>query len=502
MRYLIRSGAAIAAVAGMLLTGAPATAASASDRRPVPDTAGLAGYLKDRQAREDLPGLSAAVVHGDRVLRTYTEGVSGDGEPVTDQTPFLIGSVSKPITATLVLGLVEQGLVGLEDQVRRHLPAFRTADEATAARVTIRHLLNHTSGLPEIAGRGLTDRFDNDPGGLSRSLRDLADVRPIAEPGARHEYSGANYIVLGALVEAVTGRTFADHLRSALIEPLELRHTAATAAEAARIGLPAGHRTYLGRPQRFDSPYDTSGAPYGYLAASLTDLTRFASAQLEGGRYGQSRLLAPESVEQMQRGTTALPSGGAYGLGWRDTKVDPAGTRIVWHAGSTPGYFAHLLLVPDAGLAVVVLANRYSLADDAALAGIGFDLVRMLTGGSAAPAAADPVLTWLAPALLALAGGLTVALAATVVRGVRRLRAGPRPGRRAVVTGTAWSIGYLLLAAAAVRGLPRLFGADGLSTVSLWMPDLGHALTAVAILGVVTASTRIGLTLAATRTTR
>ncbi|MFC7550375.1 serine hydrolase domain-containing protein [Plantactinospora sp. GCM10030261] len=526
---MTRSGAALAAVTAILLTAAPAAAGTPPSRAPsqaapaaaggprshaapavgAPDTADLPAYLRDRQARDNIPGLAVAVVHGDQVIRSYAEGETGDGEAVTATTPFLIGSVSKPITATAVLGLVEDGLIGLDDPVRRHLPDFRTTDEPASDRVTVRHLLTHTSGLPDVAGTRHTDRFDNEPGGLDRALQSLAEVRPIAAPGEAHEYSSGNYIVLGALVEAVTGRTFAEQLRRTVVEPLDMRHTATTAAEAERVGVPAGHRTYLGRPQRFDSPYDTSGVPYGYVAASVTDLSHFATAQLNGGRYGTSQLVEPETVERMHRGTAAISSGGAYGLGWRDTTLDQTGARIVWHGGALPGYFAHLLVVPDADLAVVVLANRYSLADDGPLTSIGFDVVRMLTGGSAEPAAADPMLTWLAPALLAVAGVLALALIGTVVRGVRRLRAGPRgavttgrSGRRAVIATAGWVLGYGLLAGAVSWGLPSLFGGRGLDFFAFWMPDVRHAVIAVVALAVSNALVRVGLTVATVRAGR
>jgi CubicO group peptidase (beta-lactamase class C family) len=481
-------------VALTLLTAAAATApAHAADDT----TTKVAAYLRQHRTDNDIPGLAAAVVHRDRVIQQHTLGATGDGAPVTPQTPFLLGSVSKPFTALAVMQLAEAGQVDVDAPVRRYLPSFRLADETVSERITVRQLLNHTSGIPEVATRGLTDRFDNTPGGLARSVRDLSAIHPTAAPGSTHQYSDANYMILGALVETLTGRTFADHLRRTVLDPLDMRDTAATAAEANRIGLPAGHRTSFGRPQRYDPPFDTAGVPYGYLAASLTDLSHFMLAQLNAGSYGKSQLLAPDTLARMHTGTAPISSGGHYALGWRDTKLTGTNTRIVWHAGATPGYFAHVLLVPASDLAVIVLANRYHPASDPPLASAAFDIARIMQGTAADPAPADPALRWAAPALLAMGGLLLVVLATTLLR--ERLRHQRRQPyrRRDFLRNTAWIIGGALLAVAAAWALPRLLGGGSLATVMLWTPDLGHAAVAVACLATAVALARAGFTAAA-----
>ncbi|MDO3702893.1 serine hydrolase domain-containing protein [Micromonospora sp. C28SCA-DRY-2] len=455
------------------------------------DTTRVRTYLDRYRDANHIPGLAVAVVRGDRVVQEHVLGLTGDGTPVTAQTPFLLGSVSKPFTALTVLQLAEAGRINLDAPARDYLPWLRLNGAEETARVTVRQLLTHTSGLPEVATIGLTDRFDNTEGGLARSVRDLAGVPLAGPPGAGHRYSDANYMILGALVEEVTGETFARHLRRAVLEPLGMRRTAATAGEAEQVRLPAGHRRYLGRPQRFDPPYDTSGVPYGYLASSLADLGHFAVAQLDGGRYGSAQVLSAGGVEQMHRGHAPISSGGRYALGWRDTALDGGATRLVWHAGATPGYFTHLVLVPGSELAVIVLANLYHPAADPALASAGFDIVRILLGAAPAPAENDTLLLSIAPVLFGFAGLLLLVLAATLVRAVRRhrtgsVRAGPgglpqqlrrsRPGVRALVVAAGWAA----LAGAALGVLPRFVG--GLDTLLLWAPDAGHAVLAVAAL--------------------
>ncbi|MBL7255609.1 serine hydrolase domain-containing protein [Paractinoplanes lichenicola] len=403
-------------------------------------------YLREQQAELRIPGLAYVVVGPSGVISQGAWGVEAD-------TPFLIGSVSKPVTAQAVMRLVEAGRVGLDDPVRRHVPWFDLADEDAAARITVRHLLTHTSGLGQWASR--TDRFDNSADGLARSVRDLADVEPERAPGAAHEYSDANYMVLGALVETVSGKPYGEFLRSEIFEPLGMEHAAATEADAQRVGLPAGHRYWLGHPRGFDRGYDTSGSPYGYVAASLDDMARFARDHL-GGRHSE-----------MHKGQTA----NGYGLGWRDTEMD--GTRVVWHAGATPGFFAHVVLLPDADVAVVVLANSYSLALDGSLAALGFNVARMTQGQAVQTSDTDPTFSVVLYVLLAVAALLVIGIARTLIR--RRFR---------LLSAILWAAGCAVLIALVLVVLPAQLGGD-LGMALLWTPDIGWAALVVAALAII-----------------
>ncbi|GAA4610013.1 CubicO group peptidase (beta-lactamase class C family) [Actinoplanes octamycinicus] len=420
---------------------------------PVPAplvTADIDSYLRGYQAANRIPGLAWAVVSRDGVLRQGAWGT-------TTQTPFLIGSVSKPFTATAVLRLAETGRIHLDDPVRAHLPWFRLADEAAAARITVRQLLTHTSGLAQWASR--TDRFDNSRDGLARSVRDLSSVRPEHPPGAAHEYSDANYMVLGAMVEQVTGQPFSTYLHRAVLDPLGMRRVVTTPAEAS--ALPPGHRYWFGHPRPFDAGYDTSGLPYGYLGADLESMTRFASAMLTD---------CPGCT-----GWADIGGGSRYGFGWRESRVD--GVRAVWHAGATPGFFAHVVLAPEAGIGVVLLADVYSPLRDPALAAAAFDVLRLIRGGAPQPVGGA-----------ALLDATPYALAVVVVLlGVLLLRS--RRKRRTATT-VCWALTGLALAGAAAA-LPPVLGGD-LGQALLWTPDLGWPISAVITLGGLVALVHLG----------
>ena len=518
MRNWARPLMALACLAALAVPARPAAGAPADD-----GFAQIGAYLDRQVAETRAPGTAMAIVRGEQVVYQRTWGVDGDGEPVTGRTPFLLGSVAKPFTALAVMQLVEADRVALDAPIRRYLPWFRLADGTAATTITVRQLLTHTSGLPNVAAKGLTDRFDNTADGLTRSVRDLAGIRPTAAPGRTHQYSDANYQILGALVETVSGQPFGTYLRHNVLEPLDMRHAVTTEAEAEAVGLPAGHRHHFGRPQRFDPPYDTSGVPYGYLAASLDDLTHFTLAQLNDGRYGDTQLLSPDGVAQSHTGQVPVGSRGRYGLGWRDTVLTGTDTRIVWHAGATPGYFSHVVLVPESDLAVVVLSNVYSLPMDPPLAATAFNLVRIMHGHAATTATEEPLFTWTRIGLVAFAGLLLAGLVWAVFRTVRQRRSATRHGRTAardgrtaardgiepargrIIAGAAgWLAGCAALVAGALWGLPAALGGSGPAQVLLWALDIGQTLVAIAVLATALALVRIvrtGYALAGSRPT-
>jgi CubicO group peptidase (beta-lactamase class C family) len=494
MRIALRVVIAVAAVA--IVPPSPAAAAPTDDR-----LARVERHLRDHHARIRAPGFAYAVVRGDSVVADAAWGVDGDDRPVTRQTPFVLGSVSKSFTALAVMQLVEAGRVHLDAPVRRYLPWFRLADQAASAHITVRRLLTHTSGIPGVAARGLTDRYDNTPDGLTRSVRDLTTVEPIQPAGRTYQYSDANYMIAGALVEAVTGQPFGAYLRTHVLDPLDMRG-AATAAEADALGgIPAGHRYYFGRPRRFDPPFDTSGVPYGFLAASLDDLTHYAIAHLRGGEHRDRRIVSPEGIEQMHTGQVATGARGSYGFGWRDSTLDGVGVRIVWHAGAVANSFSHILLVPGPDLAVIVLANIYSIAMDGPLAAAAFNTARILYGAQPVAAAEDPLFAWTRRGLLVATGLLAVLLTRGVVRAVRPQRHN-RDRRRIIAATAAWVTGCATVAIAAGWAMPASWDGAGLRQVLLFAPDIGHTTIAVITLAAAIAVTHVAGTVRALASTR
>ncbi|GAA2191652.1 serine hydrolase domain-containing protein [Micromonospora lupini] len=449
-------------------------------------------YLRAYMDEIKAPGLAYAVVRGDDVLIRGAWGLDGDGRPITTRTPFLLGSTSKSFTALAVAQLAEAGRVDLDTPASTYLPWLRLGDAQTARTVTIRHLLTHTSGLPQVWSTTLTDRYDNRPGGLAQSVRDLATLRPTTAVGRTYQYSDANYMILGALVENVSGDTFGAYLRRHVLDPLRMTHSAASADEANALGIPAGHRYYLGRPRRFAAPFDTAGVPYGFLAASLDDLSHYAIAQLGGGRYGDTRILGPDRTRQMHTGTVATGHG-TYGFGWQNSTLDGIGTRMVWHAGATPDYFTHIVLTPDANLAVIVMTNVYGLPMDAQLSAGAFNLTRILHGGAPASVSADPIHSWVLAGLAAVTALLLTALAYSWIRLARGRRQSTIRRAPPLAATAAEVAACAAVAAGAAWLVPSFWEGAGLVKLQLWAPDIGHGITVVIALAAILALTRLGM---------
>ncbi|MET8259259.1 serine hydrolase domain-containing protein [Micromonospora sp. NPDC005205] len=487
----------LVAVAGCLMVTAAGLAAPVmASPAAVDDLAAGERYLRAYLKQIKAPGLAYAVIRGDEVLQRGAWGVDGDGRPITTQTPFLLGSTSKSFTALAVAQLVEAERIDLDTTASTYLPWLRLGDADTARTVTVRQLLTHTSGLPQVWSTDLTDRYDNRPGALARSVRDLASVRPTTAVGQTYQYSDANYMILGALVEDVTGDTFGGYLRRHVLDPLQMTHSAATADEARAVGIPPGHRYYFGQPQRFAAPFDTAGVPYGFLAASLDDLSHYAIAQLADGRYGDTRILGPQGTRQLHTGTVATGHG-TYGFGWKNSTLDGVGARIVWHAGATPDFFTHIVLAPDSNLAVIIMTNLYGLHMDAPLSAGAFNLTRILHGGTPATATEDPMQVWALVGLLGVAAVLLALLAwswARVLHGRRSDRVPPVRSRgRTIAATTAWIGACALVAVGVAWQVPAFWEGAGLAKLQLWAPDVGHGIRVVVVLAAALALTRLGL---------
>ncbi|MFG2639577.1 serine hydrolase domain-containing protein [Streptomyces sp. NPDC048370] len=439
-------------------------------------------YAAAQRERADVPGTALAVVDRDKgLVHSRTWGSDGNGAPITTRTPFLLGSLAKPFTALAVMQLVEAGKVGLDDPVRRHLPWFRPTG------ITVRHLLNQSSGLSQDDGFAQSDRFDNAPGGIQRVARGLADVTPVAPPGRRHEYSDANYMLLGALVETVSGRTFSDRMHETVFGPLGMTGAITDADDAERTGLAPGHRYVFGKPWRHSVPFDTSGTPYGYLGATLDDLVPFARAQLGGG--AASSVLSPAGFRQMHTGTVPVRTSHHYGLGWRDDRFDDLGTRVVWHGGATTDHQGTIVLAPDRGLAVILLHNAYAAYKDEFFIRTGLNAMRVLLGGEPEAVSDDPMFGRLLTALSLTTAVLTVATGWSLYRLVRPRRDAFGTRRRILIRSAAAVLVCLLLAATAFLFLPGLLAID-LGQVLLFTPDAGYLLVTAGSLALALAALR------------
>jgi CubicO group peptidase (beta-lactamase class C family) len=341
-----------------LLVAAALASAAATARASSPDgKALLEAELRDvaeaRLARHEAPALSVAVV-ADGMIAVAAAGDADPeaGIPVNPETPFQAASISKLITATLVMRQVERGNLALDAPANRYrLPELWIRDrsgEPVAA--TIRQLLTHTSGLPVrwMSGDGATTLA----GQLTDSLR---TVRP---PGEKIVYSNQGYALLGHLAAAADGQSFDEHARTVLFEPLGMSSSSFRPPSEFEGRLPVGYGKLFGALGGPVEPADWSPlAPAAGLITTAGDLARFALLILRGGELDGRRILRTDSVAEMlrihARQHPALDEG--YGLGFMVRERD--GQVLAWHDGGIDGASARLSLDPGRGIAAVALSN-------------------------------------------------------------------------------------------------------------------------------------------------
>jgi CubicO group peptidase (beta-lactamase class C family) len=394
MRLLV---AALAVVLSLSWTAAPVNASGY-------DLAAIDAFLQSEMRELSIPGLSVAVVDGDRIVHAQGFGVAdGSGRRVTPQTPFRLASTSKAFTALAVIQLVEAGRLQLDRTVRSYLPWFTTTDPGASGQITLRQLLNQTSGLSTSTGNADNLQDDVAAGALERGVRRLAAQSLVSAPGAEFHYSNSNYEVLGLLVEVASGETFGAYLDEHVLRPLDMRHTHTSLAAAQADGLAQGYYRWFGVATiRTDFPFTTASVPAAGIFSSAEDLAHALIAHLNSGRYGGRSVLSAAGMEQLHTGTSAAPGyGEKYAMGWfvhplfadpelSETTSDYHLPLVVDHNGTWATYHSVMILLPGFRLGGVLLVNRYDATNQGRFARLQYGLERLLVGQAPPPADAIP----------------------------------------------------------------------------------------------------------------
>ena len=319
-------------------------------------------YVRDEMNGAMIPGVSIAIVEAGETVHAMGFGDDGRGHDVTPDTPFWIGSITKSMTALAVMQLVEAGLVELDTPIQAYLPEFRVADAAASSQITVRHLLHQTSGIARIDGaRAVLEADDETPAEVVAGMRDLELNRPVGEA---FEYANLNSVVLGLLVERITGKSWAQYVQDSIFVPLGMSRTFASREVAGRNGLTASHRTAFGFPIRTEGRHLDGLAASGFVYSTAHDMARYLAMYTQGGAVDGNRVLSEAGIAAMLAPATnartfSLQSQrftAAYGAGWF---VGPFGVAedARWHQGSLPHFTAWMVLLTVSDQAVVMLLN-------------------------------------------------------------------------------------------------------------------------------------------------
>lgn len=303
------------------------------------DTNALDAVVMDQMSKHGLPGVALAVIENGEVIYQKGYGVDGNGDPMTPQTKVFIGSQSKSFTALAVAQLAEQGKLDLNAPVQTYIPWFKVDDEEASGKITVNHLLHHTSGLSD-SGYGVVLPIETSP---EEAVRSLSTAKLTAPVGRTFQYFNMGYTVLAYLVELKSGLSFADYVQVNILTPLGMESSSAT--PEAITDMPKGHTRIFGFsiPAKEDIP--VYGVGEGWIVSTASDMAFYAIEFMAKN----PTLVSEESMNRI-----LTPGTGFSGMGWF---IYDNGSKIV-HGGANQTFRTEVNLYPHEGRAFVLLTNQ------------------------------------------------------------------------------------------------------------------------------------------------
>lgn len=330
----------------------------------------------DRKMREfaekmQVPAIELGVIKDGRIVFSGAYGVRRQktNEPITAHSLFHMASISKAFVATALVQLAERGRLSLDDRIVDLLPYFRLADERYRD-ITIRQVLTHTSGIPDVRDYQW-DRPQYDDGAAERYVRSLSALKLRFQPGERFLYSNIGFDVLGDVIAKASGVSFEDYVEANILRPLGM-----TESTFLKTRVPEGlsvspHLRNLStlfavRPAQV-YPYNRAHAPSSTLHSNVGDMLRWCQTNMNGGELEGQRILSPQSQEllwtrqadQGLRDPAKAELMGGVGLGWFLGTY--RGLRMISYGGADPGFRAFVILIPERGTAAVAMGNSDSM---------------------------------------------------------------------------------------------------------------------------------------------
>jgi len=324
-------------------------------------------YLRQVYREHVIPGFSIVVVEEGKVIfsKAYGVEVLGEPAPMTIRSVLGVGSLTKSVTAMAMMQLVEAGKVRLDDPVVHYLPWFRTANKERSDRITVRMLLDNTSGIPSNFSVGKSG--DLTDAAAERLVRAMQSIYLTKEPGTSYEYSNNAFVVAGLIISEVSGMPYVEYLRKYIFEPLQMDRTSTDPRRFGELEVLYGHHAGIdeGIPARPAPPSGEYYAAGSHLQSCAADMAHYLIALLNDGYYRGRQVIAPAGIERMWRPQIAFPGlsvedGGDgsdfhYGLGWMISEIE--GVTYVHHGGSTGRTSSFTMLDPKRRLGVSLLMN-------------------------------------------------------------------------------------------------------------------------------------------------
>lgn len=327
----------------------------------------LDNYVIKAMEEWQIPGAAVAVVKDGKVVLMKGYGVRemGKVEKVDTNTVFMIGSNTKAFTATALAQLQADGLLRLDDPVRKYLPQFRLHDPWIAEHAIIRDLLSHRLGFHTFQGDFMF--FDSDLSS-AQVMEKLSLIEPSFGFRTTWGYCNAAFLTAGEIIPKVTGKSWAQYLKDKFFEPLGMHNTIALSTDIPQAkNIAAAHTVFLGQLKKVPYGNLDNLAPAGSIGSSVADMTHWVKALLDNGRYEGREVLSGDAIMETRLPHSSLGEWGhpfnrkqfsLYGLGWFTSSYE--GRLVVEHTGGVNGFVTAVRLFPEEKLGIIVLTNTES----------------------------------------------------------------------------------------------------------------------------------------------
>ena len=359
------------------------------------DSEAIDSYIEKEMQISSIPGLSLGIIQDGEIIYLQGYGKAGNNLQVSPNTPMVIGSLSKSLTSVTAIQLVEDGKIELDSPLQSYLPWFTMQGEYDPADITLRHLLNQTSGIPNTAGLVALsgDSLEN----LEAEVKALSSIALTSRPGDNYIYSNANYDILALIIDQITTNGYRDYLRNNLFEPLEMQDSFLSREEGKSAGMSEGHTKWFGIPLPTDIQYLDNSLASGFIISSAEDMCRYLLMHLNSGSVNGYQLLTENGIAELHSPGSVADGVSPYAMGL--VARDENGKRILLHDGAIQGFNSAMAFSPEEQWGVIILTNVNSLIEQPSM-DIALGVSSFLKGQIPENSSRAPGLIYLAAVIL------------------------------------------------------------------------------------------------------
>jgi len=310
-------------------------------------------FVNSTMETEKIPGMSISIVKEDKVLYSKGYGVSDEiGTTVTEETPFLLGTVTTSFTALGIMQLVQENKIDINSSVQKYIPWFTLKDEESSKKITVKSLLTQTSGLSTSVG---TMKNPSSNLSLEETIKRLNDVDLSHTVNSTYEYCNLNYVILGYIIETVSQTSYSDYIQQHIFNSLEMENSYTSITEASKNGLSTGYTSFLWNKKPLKTTEHSELLPSAYLVSTSKDMSNYLMAQMNDGKYRGRALISSAGLEILQSPTIKNFRGNSYCMGWFDYG------DTLQLGGDTDNFHSDMIINKAEKLGIVLLINANDL---------------------------------------------------------------------------------------------------------------------------------------------